>query len=154
MNYQLILPIIIISIILVAVLYYSILKPKLKKNIRIKKNYKYFIKKNKSLQGGTSFYYPPNWDKSIDGDFFNYHLKSFDGGKNWYAINQDKLFNNKELIILGTAEDIYPGLLKNLTMWNKLTDYAKNNGHIDPTDKGGREVLEDTGFTVKDKSDK
>ena len=63
--------------------------------------------------------------------YLNYHLISLDGGKNWYAIDPDKKFNDKEVKILGNANDVYPKLLNHLNAWDALTSYVEKNGSKD-----------------------
>ncbi len=84
-------------------------------------------------------------------DYLNYHLKSFDGGKIWYAIDNDKWFNDKGLIILGKADDVYPGLLSHLDGLDKLTKYVEENGSIDPKQitQEQTDILDEAGITIK-----
>lgn len=103
-------------------------------------------------QGGTSLYYPPNWDKEKDGSHFNYMIHSWDGGKTWYATEYDKDCGVRwGITILGNAEEMYPGLLKHIVGMRQLTKHVEDNGSIklDGTDPLGVDALENAGFTVK-----
>jgi hypothetical protein len=115
-----------------------------------RKTLKEYRKNNISKSGGTSLYYPPNWDVSTDGKFFNYHLMSFDGGKNWYAVDKKKLFD--EIVILGSVDDVYPGLVKYLSGMSELTKHVTKNGPIDVTKQKDLDVLKNSGFDVIKKS--
>lgn len=55
----------------------------------------------------------------LDGEFIDYHLRSFDGGKVWYAC---EIGENWELTILGKAEEVYPGLVNCLDQFQKELD--------------------------------
>lgn len=52
-----------------------------------------------------------------------YDLFSPNGGRDWYALGE-----NREII--GTAEEIYPGLLAHLAGFEALEKYAKEHGSI------------------------
>ena len=91
----------------------------------------YYEESYLSKQGWTSFY--------GDKKGTNYNLKSFDGGKNWYVVEYN--FDLKELKVLGGVEDIYPGLMENLTDWEELKKHVKKNGSIGSSGK----------FSVEDK---
>ena len=65
----------------------------------------------------------------------NYYLRSFDGGRNWYAIkNTDK--DSKDIIILGEVEKVYPGLQKYLMYLDilnrEVVETKKLNKSINP----------------------
>ena len=116
------------------------------------RDYEYMLKRqeeqskiNLRHQGGTSVYFPPNWDKEKDGKFFNYMIHSWDGGKNWYATEYDDEWGIK---ILGDAKVLYPDLLEYINGMKQLTDYVEKNGSIDGTDSAGIKALENAGFTV------
>lgn len=51
------------------------------------------------------------WIKGNTNTDCHYELHSFDGGKNWYAIKTTKSLG---VMILGLAEEVYPGLLKEI----------------------------------------
>lgn len=83
----------------------------------------------------------------------SYLLFSADGGKNWYALENPSEFTG-EVKIRGTADKIYPGLLKNLHAMEALSEYVKKNGPL--TFSEGRKeiekkILEDAGYTVRTK---
>ena len=99
-----------------------------------------------SKSGGTSLYFPPWWNKIRDGKGFNYHLMSFDGGQNWYAIDKEKLFD--EILVIGLVDHIYPGLMEYLDKMGNLSSHVREHGSLDLTDKDDIEVLTDAGFTV------
>ena len=78
----------------------------------------------------------------------NYDLRSFDGGKRWYAVEHDK---NDGMIIRGVAEDIFPGLLGRIRGMEALTTYAAQNGPITLSGERAafdRAALEAAGFSV------
>ena len=78
-------------------------------------------------------------------DALNYDLRSFDGGKIWYAVESD----SNGVKILGQAEKIYPGLLKHISAWDALTKYAEKHGAVKPGDTTGINLLKDIGFQVE-----
>lgn len=100
--------------------------------------------------GGTSLYFPPGWNKIRDGKAFNYSLSSFDGGKNWYVVDKEKLFD--EIVILGNVEDIYPGLMERLDGFDNLSEHLSKNGPLDVTNSDDLKVLNKAGFSVSTKS--
>lgn len=59
-------------------------------------------------------------------DGLHYDLRSFDGGKTWYAVD----YNFDKVVILGLAEEVYPGLMESMEAVDKVVDYAKKNGPI------------------------
>ena len=89
----------------------------------------------------------------------SYTLRSFDGGKNWYAIemrNQKvvkdvdgNLTIDHELIVLGKVDDVYPGLLAHLEAVDRLMQHVEKNGPVTGKDAAGIEMLGKAGFTVK-----
>lgn len=85
----------------------------------LQKDVDYYQSTYLKRQGGTGMY---------NGTMLNYNLKSFDGGKIWYACEYDE----KGLIILGNVEKVYPGLLAHLEAWDKLQNYIAKFGPIDP----------------------
>ena len=93
-------------------------------------------------QGATIF---------IKGAEKGYDLRSFDGGKTWYAIEQR---GDGSLKILGTSDVVYPGLLQHLHGMDILTSYAQEKGPL--TFAGERattdqKLMEAAGFTVERK---
>src|ERR1700741_3664307 len=119
--------------------------------------YQWFVpslkKKVEALTRRTDF-----WDKRYDrkqgftttynGSQLHYDLRTWDGGKNWYAVDNDKAYKYDDVSILGKAEDVYPGLLKHLKAWEKLGAHAFKNRGIKPDDLEGIDLLKDAGFTV------
>jgi len=92
-------------------------------------------------QGGTSL-----WPGTISTNkWVNYHLRSLDGGKNWYATHTT---SNNEVIVDGPAETVYPGLMKTLQDWDNIVSYATKHGPINPNNTEDLKVLENNGFTV------
>ena len=80
--------------------------------------------------------------------FGQYELLSLDGGEQWYAVENGA---SGAVIIRGTADEVFPGLLSQLYGLNTLVDYVKKNGPI--TLWGERAmtdlvILESAGFTV------
>ena len=100
--------------------------------------------------GGGVLYHPPNWDTEKDGDSFNYDLRSWDGGKVWYAVEIDKTCVDGQwgLKILGRSDELYPGLLELLEGRENLVKYVKENGPINLNDEVGYELLDDAGFSI------
>lgn len=83
--------------------------------------------------------------------FGQYELLSFDGGKRWYAVEQGR---NDEIIIRGTAEEVFPGLLAHLHGWDALIKHAVKNGPLTLSGERAetdRTLLESAGFTVTKK---
>lgn len=79
----------------------------------------------------------------------SYQLYSLNGGKNWWAVEQTE---DGQVEIIGSAEEVFPGLLKRLRAWDDLEEYARENGPLTLSgDRAAIEqiVLEATGSTVK-----
>lgn len=128
------------------IFYFMFYKPMNEKIARLERNKNYIDSTYLHKQGSTSTYGGGEFGK----DFINYDLRSWDGGKNWYATKYD--FDKKELKILGEAETIYPKLLQHLEAWDKLTEYAQKNGGVKSSeDTTGIELLKGAGFTVTKK---
>ena len=140
---------IIVGAIGIALFFYGVVLPYVEKH----KSMEEAIQQHNELVlceiGSTIMYFPPWWNKIRDGKSFNYHLKSFDGGKKWYAIDTES--KEEGLIIMGLVEHIYPGLIEHIDGMNSLTDHVTENGSLDLTKKEDVEVLTDAGFTVSQK---
>lgn len=83
--------------------------------------------------------------------FGQYELLSFDSGKQWYAVERE---DDGAVVIRGTADEIFPGLLGHLHGMDALVAYATENGPL--TLSGARAetdqaLLESAGFTVTEK---
>jgi hypothetical protein len=74
----------------------------------------------------------------------SYQIRSFDKGKNWYA---SELKDDGSVIIVGGAEQIYPGLLSELAGWDYLSKKAPLNISEGMSQKDIK-ALEDAGFKV------
>jgi hypothetical protein len=66
-----------------------------------------------------------HWDSKTGGTTLiegagSYNLKTFDSGKNWYAIKYNDEWGME---IIGKAEDVYPGLLSHLTGMDALSSF-------------------------------
>ena len=107
-----------------------------------KKDLSFYNKTYLTKQGGT---------RMLEDKILNYHLKSFDGGKTWYAIDDKLFFNDGTCIILGEAETVYPGLLNHLNAWDNLTKHVKVYGEIDLTNLSlqEKELMEKCNIVVK-----
>lgn len=114
----------------------------------------YYKRHHLRRRGGTSMV--PGAD--------NYDIASFDGGRNWYAVQDStvelvtmddgstgRIFDLK---IVGEANLIYPGLVEHLEGMDALCAYARENG---PLTLGGANaaaevgLLKAAGFTVERK---
>lgn len=89
-----------------------------------------------SKSGGTSL---------LTGININYNLRTFDGGKTWYAVEIDRDWG---MTILDESNDVYPGLLNHIEAMDKLIEHVKQNGSIGVDDI---QLLKDAGFEVKRK---
>jgi len=105
------------------------------------------LEKAKSISDTTNLY--KQGGTTIGGKLINYNLRSWDAGKNWYAVDYN--FDTKEFKIIGEAEKVYPGLLHHLESWDRLTNYVKNNGPINLSDKKGVSIFEEAGFSFHQK---
>ncbi len=85
-------------------------------------------------------------DAPMGEKWINYDFRSWDAGKNWYAVDYN--MDEETLDILGKAEEVYPGLMSCLSSWDNLTDYVSKNGSIDPTNPKDLKALEGTGLEV------
>lgn len=121
------------------------LKPYYEEYKSMKRTNEYYDSTYLRKQGGTSTY----GDNGFNNKMINYDLRSWDGGKNWYVTEYN--FKTNELKIVGESETIYPGLIKHLESWDKLTEYVSKNGPIDPHNVKDIKILKDAGFTVKTK---
>ncbi len=120
--------IIFVSIIVATLFVVIVLKPHFQEFKRLKERQKIHNDTYLYKNGGTSMYFPPWWDRKKDGSHFNYCLSSFDGGKNWYAVDNKKPIG--EVVILGLVDHIYPGLMEHLDGMDMLTNYVRENGPI------------------------
>jgi hypothetical protein len=84
---------------------------------KLKKDVEFYDSIYLSRQGGTSLW---------NGKMINYNLRSFDGGKTWYACE----YGDKMVKILGEVETVYPGLMKTLIAWDKISEHVEKNGPI------------------------
>lgn len=80
------------------------------------------------------------WSLFIDDE---YHLFSNDGGQHWYAIIDN--------VIVGEADEIYPGLVKHLQSVDDLIEYVEKNGPITLKSTEEFKLLEDNGFSIRKK---
>ena len=81
------------------------------------------------------------WKTGVSQGYGSYQLRSFDGGKHWYAISTED-----GVIIEGLAEEIFPGLLAHLEGWEELTKYVEKNG---PVTLSGDRSAEDNSALAK-----
>lgn len=141
------LAILLLFIVLVTgILYFTVIEPFIQNYKRMKHDEKRIRKNYLIKSGSTNRYFPPKWNKFIWGDSFNYYLKSFDAGKNWYAVDVNKL--GQEVVILGNVNDVYPGLTKHLLDMDKLPQHLSKNHTINFKDNDYIDLLTDAGFTV------
>jgi hypothetical protein len=90
-----------------------------------------------SKSGGTVL-----WPGS-KGKLLAYQLRSFDGGKNWYAVHDD----DSGVHILGPAETIYPGLMDQIASMDELITNADKQGPLNLTNSTTVGLLEKAGVT-------
>lgn len=93
----------------------------------------------------------PLWRSGGTAKFPSFHLVSLDRGKHWYAVDPDR--NEGEIVILGSAEEKFPGLLDHLEGMDVLKNYVLENGPItfsDDRKEVERAILEGAGFTVQE----
>lgn len=134
---------VIVTVVITVLTFGLVLKPKYNEYIRLKEYQKYMESIYLRKQGATSTY----GDKGLHNKMLNYDLRSWDGGKTWYVVDYN--FDSKELKVIGEAEKIYPGLVKHLDAWDKLSERLTEKGEpLDPTDSIDKKVLENAGFTV------
>lgn len=102
-------------------------------------------------------YYEENYQTKIgstmmlndDTDWLSYELRTFDGGKIWYAVESD--INNGAVRILGESDSIYPGLIDHINGLDKLTEYVEKNVPLDLSESDSSEqikLLEDIGIKI------
>jgi hypothetical protein len=126
------------------ILYLFIYKPLEETNKRMKKSLDFYRETYLQEQGSTTMF----GDKGFDNPVLNYDLRSWDAGKNWYAVDHD--FVTEQVKVLGDVETIHPGLFEHLESWRKLIDHVNKNGPLNPTLSKDLKVMEDAGFTVKE----
>jgi hypothetical protein len=112
------------------------------KNKRLQRDLTYFDTTYLRKSGYTAFWSGTNG--------VNYDLRSFDAGKNWYAVEMDTAKDT--LIIKGPAETVYPGLMKTLQDWDNIVQYAEKHGPLNPNNADDVELLMKNGFTVTHKT--
>jgi len=144
------LTILFVVLFLVGIAIHALVAPDLRDYKNMKERQEERAKVELRHSGGGILYHPPNWDKKKDGDSFNYDLRSWDGGKVWYAVEFDKdcVDGLWGLTILGRADELYPGLLEHIEGWDNLLKYVEDNGPIGVKDVDGLKALEGAGFTV------
>ena len=78
----------------------------------------------------------------------SYQIATFDGGEIWYAVKRER---DGGVNIIGRAEAVYPGLLKQLEAMDKLVEQARINGSINPEGASPEQIqlLKDAGFIVQ-----
>lgn len=113
----------------------------------------YFQRRSFARDAQNLAYYEKTylWKQGAMIGFGNYDLRSFDGGKQWYAVSRK---DDGAIVILGAAEEIFPGLLASINGMDALVAYARKNGPL--TFSGGRAkndraFLEAAGFTVTER---
>lgn len=94
---------------------------------------------------GTNYLHKTGMTSLWNNKNIVYNLRSFDGGQNWYATHST---TNDEVIIDGSVEQIYPGLMKTLQDWDNIVSYAEKHGPINPNNPADAQVLEKNGFSV------
>jgi len=100
----------------------------------------------------STYLHKQGWTKLYPGsgaDGLGYDLRSFDRGQTWYAIDTNQ---RDRVVILGLAEDVYPGLLQQEAGLAALIEYAKKHGPINLTGEDAAQqlnLLRDSGFTVE-----
>ncbi len=77
----------------------------------------------------------------------SYRLATFDGGKNWYALDTKA----DEVVVVGSAEEIYPKLLKHLNDMDLLFERIKHGPITNFSDPKDIELLKNVGVTVESK---
>jgi hypothetical protein len=114
--------ILILGIVAIGSIFYNYVQGE--ETTKLKRDVAYYDSTYLSRQGGTLL-----WGDGKTA--VNYNLRSFDGGKTWYAYEYGK---NWELKILGEAETVYPGLMKTLIAWDKIKEHVDKNGPIKMSD--------------------
>ena len=112
-----------------------------RENTRLREGKDYFNKTYLRKYGATAL-----WDASRE--MVNYDLRSFDGGKMWYAVRCEGEFKDY-INVLGHADEVYPGLLQHLAAVEELENDVKNNGSLNLTDPRSISNLAKIGFMVK-----
>ena len=110
-------------------------KTNMRRNVEIDKEHtKYW----RSLTGATCLW-PGSHGKPV-----SYNLKSWDGGETWVAVEYDKEWRMK---VLGDAEVIFPGLVKNINAVEVLLKAAQNGTPL--TIPKDQKLFKNSGFEVK-----
>lgn len=125
-----------------AMVYGQFIDPKVREYKSLKQQKVYWDTTYLRKSGGTTTFGP----KGLKNPILNYDLRSWDAGKNWYAVDYN--FKTEELKILGEVEKIYPGLMKHLEAWDTMTQYAQKYGPIKLTDPEGVRIMEKAGFEI------
>lgn len=81
-------------------------------------------------------------------DTGSYSITSFDGGKRWYAYD---VAEDDSLIITGTADEIYPGLVAYNQATKELLSYVQEHGPLTLSGENAEtevELLENLGLDL------
>jgi hypothetical protein len=108
---------IVLIIFLVSISIGEKVKDKINENKSLKRTLEYYDSTYLIKRGGTTFFL------ENDDSLVKYDIRSWDAGKHWYAVED----NDSGFIILGDAEKIYPGLLKNLELRDSLVKLIEIN---------------------------
>lgn len=130
--------IIVVAVLSAAIFGFCCLELHFKKVSKMERELEFYQKTYKVKQGSTAL-----WEGS-KGNFLNYELWSFDGGRNWYVIRRD----SDNVYIQGNVENVYPGLLKHLTAIDTLYDRVETNGPLNLSNSEYIELLKTVGFEV------
>lgn len=100
------------------------------------------VSKLRFKSGGTVL-----WGGSA-GKVLNYNLVSLDAGATWVAVEPIADGGRR---VLGTAEQIYPGLLAHIEGIDALTRQVGSSGPLDLASPHSKALLERAGFTVAER---
>ena len=133
---------IIIAVLLLTIVAMGVVLHHLKSDLNSsERNYARLTEHWDSKGGGTML---------LTGEWINYNLKTYDDGAHWYAIEYNDEWG---VVILGEAEEIYPGLLAHIDAWDKITKRVAERGPISLEDITDEDIqaLQRIGLEVTEK---
>jgi hypothetical protein len=77
--------------------------------------------------------------------FGHYDIRSFDDGKNWYSIKENK----EGVHILGKTNEVMPGLIQQINGFRNLQNFVLEHGSLSLSKSEDLKVLREAGFSSR-----
>ncbi len=131
-----IIPLVVLTLGLIALGFFTHVT--LVENQRLQRDVNYYRSTYLRMQGCTSL-----WSGS-NGKMITYDIRSFDGGKKWYAVE----IVNDTIEIKGKVDVVYPGLMDSLKAWDAIVDRAIRYGPLHLSNASDVQVLTNAGVQI------